>query len=422
MSKEEDQIFRNTQRIHANVSTNSTTIIGWTLVFHAAACAGLYTVATNEFINREIWLRFLGLASLVPIAFFGVSFRQNEKQANDYPVNVGYRPKESWRWKGHGKSGWAYLFSLVFIPLIGWIAIALFGCFLEIIKKRMSFDISSVRSYAFDLENHNHLKVPYFAEFKKDQKLLLYIASQHISAKEYPDLLKHPTWKTIQTLMRDYHPQIAIIEGIDPREELHSKSFLEYADKCEATNYLGGCGESFFVINQARKSGVDYITGEPAEQFIKRQIQKEGFADEDLLGFYLVRQIPQLKRQEKFDVKEFPKVADQLLMQFKMKILSDVRFDFDDFKSWYSAHMSRPKSFLDIENDDPAPNGGADSTYIQRISNKVGLIRDRHIVATIEKMLSKFDRVMIVYGGSHLLTQEKALIEAMGIPKYSKVF
>jgi hypothetical protein len=99
-----------------------------------------------------------------------------------------------------------------------------------------------------------------------------------------------------------------------------------------------------------------------------------------------------------------------------------VRFGFDELKVWYSKHATKRTSFPQIETKDAAPIGGSEGTYIQRISHKVALIRDRALVKTVERMLSLFDRVLVIFGGSHLLTEEPAFAEAMGPAEYSKLY
>ena len=76
--------------------------------------------------------------------------------------------------------------------------------------------------------------------------------------------------------------------------------------------------------------------------------------------------------------------------------------------------MTKPTSYLNITNNDPAPHGGPDATYVQKISNKVCLIRDRAVVKTVERMLNRYSRVLVVYGGSHLITQEPAIDSMLG--------
>ena len=156
-------------------------------------------------------------------------------------------------------------------------------------------DTSLIRSYTFDLENQKHLDAPYVARFHHDGKLLPYVASEHVSAEKYPNLLDHPTLKTIETLFADYKPEVVIVEGFDTGTELSPKSILKKADECEQSKYRG-CGEYFYAINMARKIGAAYITGEPKNIEIRIQIIREGYTAHDLLGFYLVRQIPQYKR------------------------------------------------------------------------------------------------------------------------------
>ncbi len=286
----------------------------------------------------------------------------------------------------------------------------------------LHFDQSAVKHYTFDLENLKHLPAPYVARFEKGRKTLLYLASEHVSAEKYPDLLQHPTFKTIKKLFIDFRPQVVIVEGLDTGNELSPRSIIEYADKCITTTYISGCGESFYAINQARHNKADYVTGEPAETKLIKDWTALGQKPEDLLGFYLVRQIPQFKRQGSFDPLGFPQRADQFLQRYQKKMGIQVKYGFEEFVQWYQQHMSKPKSYLDIENNDPAPHGGPDATYVQRISHEVSFFRDQNVLETIERMLNLYDRVLIIYGGSHLITQEPALEQELGKAEYFKLF
>ena len=278
-------------------------------------------------------------------------------------------------------------------------------------------DTNLIIPYTFGLEDKKHLEAPYVAKYARDGKLLLYVASDHISIQKSPNILEHPTLKTIEQLFAEYKPEVVIVEGIDTGDELSPKSILKKADECVTCNYRN-CGESFFAINMARKSGAAYITGEPRNQQIKDEIIKEGYSAEDLLGFYLVRQIPQYRRQGDFDRKKFADQAEKQLRGFQFQIGTDLKFGFKEFDAWYSKHMTKPKSYLDITNNDHAPHGGPDATYVQKISNRVGVIRDRAIVKTIEHMLGTYSRILVVYGGSHLITQEPAIESRMGKATY----
>jgi len=302
----------------------------------------------------------------------------------------------------------------LFTAITGFLSVV--GC-VSTPATRMMPDLSLVLPYTFELEDRKHLESPYVAKFEKDGKLLLYVASEHISIQKYPNLLEHPTLRTVAALFQEYNPQVVVVEGIDTGAELSPPRILKKADECKISKYKA-CGESFFAINEARRTGAAYISGEPKDKSIKDDIVKEGYTPSDLLGFYMVRQIPQYKRQGEFSRAGFADIAEKQLLRFRQQIGTTEQFGFKEFETWYSKNMSQPKSYLDITNNDPAPHGGKNATYVQKISNKVSLIRDRNIVQTIARMLESNSRVLVLYGGSHLITQEPALTKLMGQAKY----
>lgn len=260
---------------------------------------------------------------------------------------------------------------------------------------------------------------PYFAEFSYKDKKLVYVLAKHVSEKEYPDVLDHPTIITIRNLFQKFRPEVVIVEGIPTGDELSPESMKEHAKKCRARKFKG-CGESFYAIDQAILSKTEFISGEPREKEIKQELAKYGYSEVDILGFYMVRQIPQMKRRNEFSAASFPYECERFLKRYRKRLGFAGTFGYQDFKEWYARHMTSPKSFLDIENNDPAPHGGKDATYIQKISHHVGLARDRMIVSRIENMMNRFDRVLIIYGGSHYLLQENALVDSLGKPKFYK--
>jgi hypothetical protein len=280
-------------------------------------------------------------------------------------------------------------------------------------------DTSLVQPYRFEMEKERQLQVPYAAKYHQAGKQLWYLAVSHLSSKESANLLEHPTTKAIQWAVSELQPQVIVVEGITTGDEISPKSVLNYADKCAASSYQDGCGESFFAINKAREIGADYISGEPAEPRLRDEIMASGYSIEDILGFYLVRNIPQLKRNRNFSEKTFPAEAQKILKWSRFKLQTEVKFDLEEFSAWYAKYMANPKSYLDIENNDPAPDGGPNATYIQKISHTVGIVRDRAVVKTVERILNQYDRVLVVYGASHFLTQEPVFTKMLGPAIYA---
>lgn len=284
------------------------------------------------------------------------------------------------------------------------------------------FDSSLVRSYTFDLENLKPLEPPFYAEYKLGNKHLVVVAVEHISSVKYPNLLEHPTLKTIDSLFGSLKPELSIVEGIQAGNEQHLESLMAKADSCKKAAYLDDCGESFFTINKTREGGTAFLSGEPTEQEIAKIITEQGYDKKDLVGFYLVRKVPQWKRQKKLKRTEIEKLAAEQFERYRKRIDPKLDFTFEDFKRWYSSKMSKPKDYTEFANNDPAPHGGPDATYVQKISNRVTFARDVTLVKRIEESLSKHDRVLVVYGGSHFIDLEPALTKAMGHPSIKKLF
>lgn len=288
-------------------------------------------------------------------------------------------------------------------------------------RKALVVDLNMVRPYAFDMEKENPAPYPFLVEFRKDEEHLWYIAAEHVSTKDYANPQEHPTNKLINAVFEKHHPEVVIVEGINTGDVLSPPSMLKKADECIGSNYAKDCAESFFAINAARKHGAEYLSGEPNDSEIKKRVLESGIPEVDLLGFYIVRQIPQIKRTAKRDSIGIDAEISRVIPGFRSRLNYERSLSFNDFKSWYKVHVTKPKIYYDVGTDDCAPHAGADATFLQRISSQVGAARDRMVVERIEKMLNQFNRVLVVYGGSHYSTQLPALSKMMGTPTYFKV-
>ena len=290
------------------------------------------------------------------------------------------------------------------------------GC-TTVTETDITIDETKVIGYQFELEDKKSMEQPYVARFTKGDKQLLYVLSKHVSEVEYPKVVEDPTIVTIDQIFKSFKPQVVIVEGIPTGAKMSPRSMAKHAEICKSREFRR-CGESFYAIDQAIMSDAEFVGGEPTEREIIEFVAKSGYSPKDLLAFYVVRQIPQMKRRSDFDPESFPAKCEKFMGRYRKRLGIKGVFGYPQFKEWYSKHMPEPKSFLDIENNDPAPHGGTSATYIQKISHQVGIARDRVILKRIESMLNQFDRVLIVYGGSHYLLQEGALKQALGKPNY----
>ena len=287
-------------------------------------------------------------------------------------------------------------------------------------ESKISIDPNLVIPYTFELEKSAAYAAPYIAKYTAGEKRFVYIAANHLSLKDSPDPSLNPAFRTIEYAFTNYRPEVVILEGLNTGDTLSPQSVVGQAKECEAQNYRGGCSETDLAINLALKTKARYISGEPSPRTILDQLIEKGHTHEDLLAFYLVRKIPQLKRQNNFKREDFETLANDELYKYRRMLNIEKPFDYNSFKTWYAKYMKTPKNFLDIDHDDPAPHGGDDATYVQRISHDVSQIRDRGLLKRIEQMLNRYERVMVVYGASHYLTQAPAL-KPLGTAEYKKL-
>lgn len=61
-----------------------------------------------------------------------------------------------------------------------------------------------------------------------------------------------------------------------------------------------------------------------------------------------------------------------------------------------------------------APLAVPKASFLQRLGDKVSSVRDPHIVRLIAEQLKKYKKVMIVFGGGHLVSQRPVIEKYFG--------
>jgi hypothetical protein len=269
-------------------------------------------------------------------------------------------------------------------------------------------DLSLLRPWGEELAREEPYKTSYVAKFKKDDKELFYIAGHHAKS---PDADVFPL---IKKSFSEFDPEVLILEGFIP--EVTQERMRERAKKCSPN--FERCGEKYFAIYLA-KSDVELVTGEPSEKEILESMKRLKYTTEDLAFYYLVRQIPSWERQKEINVVDFKKQAEEFLdvTMIKRFYSTEIENGFDKFKVWYKEKMGKEFSLDDIDSEVPAPH--KDGHYLQKMGYQVGLVRDSNVVKMIAKQLEKHKKVMVLYGGSHLVVEVKVLEKMLGKPIYT---
>jgi hypothetical protein len=280
---------------------------------------------------------------------------------------------------------------------------------------------AAVHAWSFDLERSRPFAPPYVASFEQRGRRLTYVAARHVAVRDQEDVLLHPTLRTLRSLFERQTFDLVLTEGLVPGQEA-SPSLLDKALDCQQRAYRSDCGEAFFLLNAAREHGTSVRSVEPAPREIRDRVLAVGFSGEDLLGYYLLRQIPQMRRQATLAPSRFRVEAQLLLDRWRRSLGITEPFPLERFEAWYRRHMGAPANYLDVSADDSAPHGGADAHHVQRVSAAVNLVRDQAAVRTVQAALQDHSHILLVMGSSHLLTQLPALQALLGEARFGKPY
>lgn len=267
------------------------------------------------------------------------------------------------------------------------------------------------------------INAPFIETYRQNGKELIYAAVVHHSSLKYPSAMTDPTFETIAQIFAQTPPDAVIVEGVDP---LDMSSFLQFAKSCAAAKYsLPGrlCNEPEFAADLAAGTGAVVVAGEPSGPSVLAYFEKQGYVAHDILAFYIMRMIPVQNSHVPLTPATFPAFEEKVTKDAQRKLGISVPFSADEFSAWYAKNMPVPTNYLAITANDtgPAPHGQK-PTLLNTLARVDLVMRDGNIVTTIQQVLAKHNRVLVVYGASHLVFEWDQLQQIMGTPVWSKPF
>lgn len=294
------------------------------------------------------------------------------------------------------------------------VALVGFLLFIGSCSTRYKANTSLLRPWGKDSSRLEPYRYPFVAKYQQKNKTLFYVASYH-GVGEQSD-----TFRTIKWAFNKLNPQLVIVEGA-PRTlpNIYGK-LAKKAQKCSQEHFKN-CGETSYAIWLALKHSTHYDFAEPSDEAIAKGLLEKGYSKHDVLFFYLLRQIPQAKRENQINTTNFSAWAEDFLVRYQPVFQIQKKVKLQDFYDWYQKRLRRPFHFSAIDSELTAPITGENALYSQKLSHQVAMIRDEAIVSEISYALSKYDRVLVVYGGSHYTVQQKVLEDMLGTAQFEKV-
>ncbi len=254
------------------------------------------------------------------------------------------------------------------------------------------------------------------AVYKRGSEHLLFVAAKHSNRDD------SLTFRLIRDSYGAFAIDTVIAEGFATSRGANPPSLFKYAAEngLRADGFVEG-GETVPTVLGARQEGAVLWGGEPDDRDILARVAAAGISPEDLLGFYVLRNIPQWIGEKKITDPGDPALAglvESALARNRIALgLPPTTLPgFARWTDWYRSINGRPigPGFV-TEEVGPLADGSFGTNRIARV---VSQARGAYLHELIIAQLNAKNTVMVVFGASHLMIHRPALDALLGPPCY----
>lgn len=244
---------------------------------------------------------------------------------------------------------------------------------------------------------------PYILQYKEGDKELLVIGTQHTSDTT------NPMYPIIENLFYEFKPDVIINEGGDLTKT--------YNDKNEAILANQELGLEKYL---ADKVGIKTINGDEPLKFEYADLVNT-YSKEEVFVFLASERFifPYIFGQYNGSIEE--EYDKHFIINYLNKNdipLTDQEKSFEQYKLLYKKFFNQEFSMDNISQLDFTPFSRRSRFCDVTRSSKE--FRDKYLLMQIQKQLEQHQRVMVVYGGWHVLAIEPALYQIINQYKKEK--
>lgn len=254
------------------------------------------------------------------------------------------------------------------------------------------------------------------AVYRVGDKRLVFVGAQHANR------IDSPTFKLIDAAYAHFRFDSVIAEGFPTARGPNSARIIKYvADSAPRADGFVEAGELLPTVIGAQKQKAVLWGGEAHDLAVKASLFAKGISGEDLVGFHVLRTIPQWIRERKVDHAGDPRLAplvDAALTSERasLQIPAATLPDFAAWSAWYARINGKPiRADFVTEEAGPLADGSFGSN---RIAYAISRERAAYLHRLIVQHLNRQESVLVVFGASHLMIHRPALDASLGAPCY----
>ena len=226
-----------------------------------------------------------------------------------------------------------------------------------------------------------------------------------------------PTFRLINQAYEAFDFDTAIVEGVKYASGPNPSRLLTYVAESEAEGSFQPAGETVPAVQGALREGAVIWGGEPADSDVLALATGFGVSEADVLGFYVLRNVPQWLQERKIerpgDPRTTPLVEAALAKdRAALGLGPDTLPDYASWAAWYERTNGRP--FGDrFQGEEVGPL--ADGPHgTNRAGYAISRARDSFLLERVADHLGRGEAVVVVYGASHLPILRPALDAMLG--------
>lgn len=288
------------------------------------------------------------------------------------------------------------------------VALALLGC-----QSVVRADTAAIAPWTAEL-NRIQPNEPFAAIYARRGQVLIFIGAHHENATD------SLTFRIIADAFARFSIDTLLTEGSAYSDGANPRGLLGYvARQREVDGFVEG-GETVPAVRGALASGATVWGGEPDDADVRDRVLSMGFSAEDVLGFYVLRMIPQWMRERRIEGPSDLRLVQLIELQLRHERTSlgldeTVLPDSDSWLRWYTRLNGKA-----IEEFEPREVGPlADGPYAtNRINAAIGGARNAFLIETVANHFNAGENIVVVFGESHLMQLRPALDQMLGAPCY----
>jgi hypothetical protein len=264
-------------------------------------------------------------------------------------------------------------------------------------------DLSLLRAWSPQAQRAEPHPTPFVSSFRTPRGELRFIAAKHGFGDE------DPTHLTVKKEMETFAPGFLVIEGRAFHGEVSPRWYRELAARSCTPTGAPACGESRFAATLAMARGIPFITGDPPDADIVAGLMKAGYSAEDYAGLSLMQMLPHWNAQGVLASSGPARAVEGLLPALRRDFGLSPEFGYERFRAWHREKLGRELEPQAVTSGDTAPRVDAGATWLHRLCAASDQVRETAIVREIAERAARHERVLVVYGGGHLVKQRKVL-------------